>query len=119
MWGLAITTSLASPFVRSSNSSEGDPRAVVLLSETAAAIPRTSLANLTTLTPPDPLAARGHMTRGLKLQDQPTEREQDLFACASFRCGGIWSVRPFAELITQKGSEHLKLCNRSVQQLRR
>ena len=85
MWGLAITTSLASPFVRSSNSSEGDHRAVVLPSETAAAIPRTSLANLTTLSPPDALAARGHMTRGLKLQDQHTEREQDLFARASFR----------------------------------
>src|SRR4030088_1928001 len=62
-------------------------------------------------------AARGDMTRGPKLQDQHTEREQDLSACASFRCGEIWSVVPVAELLTQKGSERLKLCNRSVQQL--
>lgn len=62
MWGLAITTSLASPFVRSSKASSYHlrPRRQFL---------EPPFANLTTLTPPDALAARGHMTRGLKLQD--------------------------------------------------
>src|ERR1700730_7296531 len=59
------------------------------------------------------------MTRGPKLQNQRTEREQDLFARASFRCGGFWSVALVAELITQKGGERLKLRNRCVQQLPR
>jgi hypothetical protein len=75
---------------------------------------RLGLANLATLMLRDGLSSSCRMTRGLKSHNRHTERQQDVLARASFRCGRFWSIAPVAELITWKGSERLKLRNRRV-----
>src|SRR5580692_10033766 len=78
---------------------------------------RLGLANLATLMLRNHLTSRCRMTRGLKSHNQHTERQQGVLARASFRGSRFQSIAAVAELITQKGSERLKLRNRSVQQV--